>query len=69
MVIAMFDDTGLRQRAWDVAASVVDPEIPVLTIADLGVLRDVTVSSRSSVKVFAIREFAPCWRPPGPPTG
>ena len=43
MVIAMFDDVGLRQRAWDVAGSVVDPEIPVLTIADLGVLRDVTV--------------------------
>jgi ring-1,2-phenylacetyl-CoA epoxidase subunit PaaD len=43
MVIAMFDDTELRQRAWDVAASVVDPEIPVLTIADLGVLRDVTI--------------------------
>lgn len=28
-------------RAWDVAAQVLDPEIPVLTIADLGVLRGV----------------------------
>jgi ring-1,2-phenylacetyl-CoA epoxidase subunit PaaD len=27
--------------AWDIAATVVDPEIPVLTIEDLGVLRDV----------------------------
>lgn len=34
----------LRQRAWAAAANVVDPEIPVLTIEDLGVLRDVTVS-------------------------
>jgi ring-1,2-phenylacetyl-CoA epoxidase subunit PaaD len=34
----------LRQAAWDAAAQVVDPEIPVLTIADLGVLRDVTVT-------------------------
>lgn len=33
----------LRQRAWDAAAHVVDPEIPVLTIADLGVLREVNV--------------------------
>jgi ring-1,2-phenylacetyl-CoA epoxidase subunit PaaD len=33
----------LRQRAWEAAAAVVDPEIPVLTIEDLGVLRDVTV--------------------------
>ena len=43
MVIAMFDDAELRQRAWDVAATVVDPEIPVLSIADLGVLREVAV--------------------------
>jgi ring-1,2-phenylacetyl-CoA epoxidase subunit PaaD len=32
----------LRDRAWEAAAGVVDPELPVLTIADLGVLRDVT---------------------------
>jgi ring-1,2-phenylacetyl-CoA epoxidase subunit PaaD len=37
-------DRERRQRAWDVAAGVVDPEIPVLTIADLGVLRDVAIS-------------------------
>ena len=28
-------------RAWQAAAAVVDPEIPVLTIADLGILRSV----------------------------
>jgi ring-1,2-phenylacetyl-CoA epoxidase subunit PaaD len=28
-------------RWWDVAASVLDPEVPVLTIADLGILRAV----------------------------
>ena len=33
----------LRQRAWNAAAAVVDPEIPVLSIADLGVLRDVQI--------------------------
>ena len=32
---------AVRTRAWDVAATVVDPEIPVLTIEDLGVLRSV----------------------------
>lgn len=30
-----------RTRAWEVAATVCDPEVPVLTIADLGILRDV----------------------------
>ena len=39
MVSALHNDAELRQRAWDAAADVVDPEIPVLTIADLGVLR------------------------------
>ena len=33
----------LRERAWHAAAAVVDPEIPVLTIADLGVLRGIEV--------------------------
>jgi ring-1,2-phenylacetyl-CoA epoxidase subunit PaaD len=44
MVTAALSDADLRQRAWNAAATVVDPEIPVLTIADLGVLREVTVS-------------------------
>jgi ring-1,2-phenylacetyl-CoA epoxidase subunit PaaD len=35
---------GERARAWAAAASVCDPEIPVLSIADLGVLRDVKVA-------------------------
>ncbi|MFL6838242.1 MAG: phenylacetate-CoA oxygenase subunit PaaJ, partial [Bradyrhizobium sp.] len=43
MVTAMLSDVDLRQRAWNAAAQVLDPEIPVLTIADLGVLRDVAV--------------------------
>jgi len=35
-------------RAWRAAASVSDPEIPVLTIEDLGVLRDVRVDGDGS---------------------
>lgn len=34
---------ALRERAWRIAAQVEDPEIPVLTIEDLGVLRGVRV--------------------------
>ena len=33
-----------EQKAWDIAATVVDPEIPVLSIADLGILRKVDVA-------------------------
>src|SRR5207248_11464920 len=43
MVTATLSDVDLGQRAWEIAARVVDPEIPVLTIADLGVLREVAV--------------------------
>jgi ring-1,2-phenylacetyl-CoA epoxidase subunit PaaD len=43
MVTLALSDAELRQRAWAAAATVVDPEIPVLTIEDLGVLRDVSV--------------------------
>ncbi|WP_022721781.1 1,2-phenylacetyl-CoA epoxidase subunit PaaD [Rhodopseudomonas sp. B29] len=43
MVIAADQDRDLRAAAWTAAAQVVDPEIPVLTIADLGVLRKIAV--------------------------
>ena len=43
MVAANASPAELRQRAWEAAASVTDPEIPVLTIDDLGVLREVEV--------------------------
>ena len=42
-MVATLDKPDQQRRAWDAAASVVDPEIPVLTIADLGVLRHVAV--------------------------
>ncbi len=33
-----------EEKAWEIAATVCDPEIPVLTIADLGILRDVRIA-------------------------
>ncbi len=50
---------GLRQRAWDAAATVVDPEIPVLTIEDLGVLRDVVVTGET-VEVVITPTYSGC---------
>ncbi|MCT1368159.1 1,2-phenylacetyl-CoA epoxidase subunit PaaD [Kocuria sp. HSID16901] len=37
---------------WDLAATVCDPEIPVLTLADLGVLRDAYVDGRGAIVVI-----------------
>lgn len=39
----MVETTTLRDRALAILETVTDPEIPVLTIGDLGILRDVAV--------------------------
>ena len=59
MVTALLSDADLRQRAWNAAAGVVDPEIPVLTIADLGVLREVIVSN-GDVEVAITPTYSGC---------
>jgi ring-1,2-phenylacetyl-CoA epoxidase subunit PaaD len=59
MVTALLDDAALRQQAWDIAAGVVDPEIPVLTIADLGVLRHVAVTD-GHVEVAITPTYSGC---------
>jgi ring-1,2-phenylacetyl-CoA epoxidase subunit PaaD len=59
MVSVAVEHTETRQRAWNVAAEVVDPEIPVLTIADLGVLRDVTVDD-GCVEVTITPTYSGC---------
>jgi len=59
MVTVANHTRDLRQTAWDAAAQVVDPEIPVLTIADLGVLRDVTVTD-GAVEVAITPTYSGC---------
>jgi ring-1,2-phenylacetyl-CoA epoxidase subunit PaaD len=59
MVTVLDHDAELRRRAWDAAASVVDPEIPVLTIADLGVLRDVVLDD-DRVEVAITPTYSGC---------
>ena len=59
MVIEAISDAQTKRRAWDAVAEVVDPEIPVLTIADLGVLRDVSVSD-GRVEVTITPTYSGC---------
>ena len=54
------DDETLRRRAWDSAAQVCDPEIPVLTIADLGVLRSVEIAEDGAVEVAITPTYSGC---------
>lgn len=50
---------ALRERARMAAAQVVDPEIPVLSIADLGVLREVRVEG-DAVEVVITPTYSGC---------
>jgi len=47
-------------RAREVAASVLDPELPVLTLADLGVLRAVTPDADGGVVVTITPTYSRC---------
>lgn len=51
---------ALRRRALDAAAGVADPEIPVLSIADLGVLRGAEVGADGQVEVAITPTYSGC---------
>jgi ring-1,2-phenylacetyl-CoA epoxidase subunit PaaD len=65
----MSTNTAVRPReaeaakVWDIAATVADPEIPVLTIEDLGILRDAVVNddgTRRSIEVTITPTYSGC---------
>lgn len=49
-----------EEHARDLAGAVPDPEIPVLTIEDLGILRDVEVDDRGHVHVTITPTYSGC---------
>ncbi len=57
--MSMGADLELRARVVEVLQDVVDPEIPVLSIGDLGVLRDVTVRD-GTVEVAITPTYSGC---------
>ena len=50
---------SLRERALNALETVTDPEIPVLTIADLGILRDLTVHGET-VEITITPTYSGC---------
>ncbi|QZY28055.1 1,2-phenylacetyl-CoA epoxidase subunit PaaD [Nocardioides coralli] len=52
--------TPVRTEAWRVAAQVPDPELPVVTIEDLGILRDVSVDDERRVHVVITPTYSGC---------
>jgi len=60
MVTAMTTATGRLERAREIAARVADPEIPVLTIEDLGVLRGVEMDAEERITVTITPTYSGC---------
>jgi ring-1,2-phenylacetyl-CoA epoxidase subunit PaaD len=52
------DDT--QSRAWHIAAAVLDPELPALTIGELGILRDVLADDMGRVHVQITPTYSGC---------
>ncbi len=48
------------RRGHEVAAGVADPELPMLTIADLGILREVTEGSDGAIEVVITPTYCGC---------
>ncbi len=49
----------MRGKAWKIVGSVSDPEIPVVSIADLGVLRDIHIE-QGRIEVFITPTYSGC---------
>ena len=58
-MVTELTQTELVTRAWDAAATVQDPELPMLTIADLGILREVSVDE-GHVVVYLTPTYSGC---------
>jgi len=52
--------SATEARAWDIAAAVVDPEIPVVTVADLGILRHIQTKADGSLVVQLTPTYSGC---------
>jgi ring-1,2-phenylacetyl-CoA epoxidase subunit PaaD len=49
-----------QQTAWNAAAAVLDPEVPAVTVADLGILRSVEMTGERSVTAKVTPTYSGC---------
>lgn len=48
------------ERAWEVLATVPDPEVPVISVVELGIVREVTVDDDGAVEVVITPTYSGC---------
>ena len=53
------DDIAVFEKVWDLLREVKDPEVPVLSIIDLGIVRDVQVSG-GDIKIIITPTYSGC---------
>ncbi len=56
----MTTTTTLKEQIWQQLEAVTDPEIPVLTITDLGIVRDVQVAPNGEIEVVITPTYSGC---------
>lgn len=52
--------TITTEEIWQILEEVTDPEIPVLTVADLGIIRDVKIHEDETVEVVITPTYSGC---------
>ncbi|MGZ8771756.1 MAG: iron-sulfur cluster assembly protein [Aeromicrobium sp.] len=60
MTTSVLDPTSELERATRAAETVTDPEMPMLTLRDLGVLRDVALTSGGQLVVTITPTYSGC---------
>lgn len=53
-------DAARVARAWEVLQGVPDPEVPVISVCDLGIVRDVTVGEQGALEVVLTPTYSGC---------
>jgi len=52
--------TTRESEVWDILEEVTDPEIPVLTVTDLGIIRDVKADAEGGIEVIITPTYSGC---------
>jgi ring-1,2-phenylacetyl-CoA epoxidase subunit PaaD len=52
--------SAAEARAWEVLASVPDPELPILSVVDLGIIRNLTIATDGTLRVGVSPTYSGC---------
>ncbi len=56
----MMNNEALKGRIWVILENVTDPEIPVLSVLDLGIVRDIHIDEEGLIEVIITPTYSGC---------